>query len=101
MVKIVCFIALLSIIVVSVGVAKTGGGDISFKGNKAGEVIFRHDTHVTGLKCTDCHDTLYITREKDKRATMAQMQKGKSCGACHNGKKGFDIKSNCGNCHKK
>ena len=101
MVRIFYIITLLSIIFASTGAAKTGGGDITFKGSKAGEAIFRHDTHVAGLKCTDCHDKPYITREKDKRVTMAQMQKGQSCGACHNGKKSFDIKSNCGNCHKK
>ena len=101
MVRILYIIALLSIVFASTGAAKTGGGDIALKGSKAGEVIFRHDTHVTGLKCTDCHDALYITKEKDKRATMAQMRKGKSCGACHNGKKAFDVKSNCADCHKK
>ena len=99
--KILYIIALLSLIFASTGVAKTGGGDVSFKADKAGEVIFQHDTHVTDLKCTDCHDRLYITREKDKRVTMAQMQKGQSCGACHNGKKAFGVKSQCGNCHKK
>ena len=100
MVRIFYIITLLSVILVSVGVAMVGGGDIRFKGGKAGEVIFRHDTHA-GLKCTDCHDSLYVTREKDRRFTMAQIQKGKSCGACHNGKQAFEIKSNCANCHKK
>ena len=44
---------------------------------------------------------LYITKEKHKKVTMAQMQKGQSCGACHNGKRAFDVKGNCDNCHKK
>jgi len=103
--KILYIIAVLSLIFVSLGIARIGGGDISFKGGKAGEVIFRHDSHTTdsGLKCTDCHDSLYVTKEKDKRVSMAQMQKGKSCGACHNGKKAFDVKlkSDCSSCHKK
>ncbi len=83
--------------------AKIGGGDVVFEEKSAGNVIFSHDSHVggLGLKCTDCHDALYVTKEKHKRATMAQMQKGKSCGACHNGRKAFDVKANCGNCHKK
>ncbi len=101
MVRILCIITLLSVILVSAGVAMVGGGDVRFKGGKPGEVIFHHDTHVTNLQCTDCHDSLYVTKAKDKRVTMAQMQKGKSCGACHNGKQAFDTKSNCANCHKK
>ncbi len=32
---------------------------------------------------------------------MKQMQQGKSCGACHNGKKAFSVKGDCVKCHKK
>jgi len=80
-----------------------GGGDIIFKIKRAGDVTFSHDSHVSnaGLQCTDCHDSLYITKEKHRKVTMAQMQKGQSCGACHNAKKAFDVKANCSNCHKK
>ena len=31
---------------------------------------------------------------------MADMEKGKTCGACHNGNKAFTVAGNCGNCHK-
>jgi c(7)-type cytochrome triheme protein len=103
--KLLCIIGTLSLVFVSLGIARIGGGDVMFKGGNAGEVTFRHDSHSmdTGFKCTDCHDSLYITKEKDKRVSMAQMEKGKSCGACHNGKKAFDVKlkSYCNNCHKK
>jgi c(7)-type cytochrome triheme protein len=80
-----------------------GGGDIIFKIKRAGDVTFSHDSHVSnaGLQCTECHDSLYITKEKHRKVTMAQMQKGQSCGACHNAKKAFDVKANCSNCHKK
>jgi len=82
---------------------KVGGGDIMFKVKSAGNVTFSHDSHVkgVGLRCTDCHDKLFITRAKDKPVTMAQMRKGISCGGCHNGKKAFNVTGNCGNCHKK
>ena len=103
--RLLYIIGILSIIFISVSAARIGGGDISFKGGNAGDVIFRHDSHSmdAGFKCTDCHDSLYVTRVKDKRVSMAQMQKGKSCGACHNGTKSFDVKSksDCNNCHKK
>lgn len=83
--------------------AKVGGGDIVFEVKKAGNVTFSHERHVDGLglKCTDCHDALYVAKGKDKPVAMAQMQKGQSCGACHNGKKAFDVKGDCSNCHKK
>lgn len=95
--------ALIVLLLVSFVSAKIGGGDITFEVKSAGNVIFSHDKHVesAGLKCTGCHDSLYITKEKHKSVKMAQMQKGKSCGLCHNGKKAFAVKANCNNCHKK
>ncbi len=96
---------LLLLFVASIVSAKVGGGEITFEIKKEGNVIFSHDSHVgsIGLKCTDCHDVFYVTKEKHKHVTMGQMQKGQSCGACHNGKKAFDVKAkaNCNNCHKK
>lgn len=87
----------------STAFAVVGGGDITFEVTKGGNVTFSHDNHVAGagLNCTDCHDSLYVTKEKHKAASMSQMQNGKSCGACHNGEKAFDVKANCDNCHKK
>ena len=86
----------------TVAFAAVGGGDITLK-NKGGDVIFSHNTHVesTSLACTDCHDKLYLSRGQHKATTMKQMQKGKSCGSCHNGKKAFSVKGDCAKCHKK
>ena len=85
------------------GPSRVGGGDVTFEVKKAGNVTFSHDSHVggVGLKCTDCHDSIYVTKAKHKTASMAQMRKGKSCGVCHNGKKAFDVKADCNKCHKK
>ena len=82
--------------------AAVGGGDVTLK-NKKGDVIFSHDAHVAGmrLKCTQCHDKLYTNAKQHKKATMKEMQKGKSCGACHNGKTAFSVKGDCAKCHKK
>ncbi|NTV49576.1 MAG: cytochrome c3 family protein [Geobacteraceae bacterium] len=82
--------------------ATVGGGDIILK-NKGGDVVFSHGTHVEGmaLACTDCHDKLYLSKGQHKTVTMKQMQKGKSCGTCHNGKKAFSVKGDCAKCHKK
>ncbi len=82
---------------------RVGGGDIVYKPEKARNVIFSHEVHVKdiGLKCTECHDSIFTTKEKRKNFTMADMRKGLSCGACHNGKIAFDVKANCSKCHKK
>ena len=82
--------------------AAVGGGNITMK-NKGGDAIFSHDTHVEGmaLACTECHAKLYTSSKQHKTVTMKQMQKGKSCGACHNGKKAFSVTGNCAKCHKK
>jgi len=102
--KTLFLLSLIGVFIFSaVALGRVGGGDVLFAPEKAKEVIFTHDNHVgsIGLKCTDCHDALYHTKEKHKKVTMAQMQKGQSCGSCHNGKRAFDLKGNCDNCHKK
>lgn len=81
--------------------AAVGGGDVTIK-YKKGQVVFSHDSHVgMGLECTACHAGIFTSSAQHKTVTMKQMQKGTSCGACHNGKTAFTVKSNCNNCHKK
>lgn len=82
--------------------ATVGGGDITLKSTK-GDVMFSHDAHVVGmeLKCAQCHDKLYTNTKQHKKTTMKEMQKGKSCGACHNGKTAFNVKGECTRCHRK
>jgi c(7)-type cytochrome triheme protein len=94
---------LIILLAVPLSFAKVGGGDITLKIKHAGDVVFSHDSHVSnaGLKCTDCHASLYMTKEKHRTVTMAQMQTGQSCGACHNGKKVFSVKEDCNTCHQK
>ncbi|HSR10127.1 MAG TPA: cytochrome c3 family protein [Thermodesulfobacteriota bacterium] len=82
---------------------RIGGGDVIFKPPKAQPVTFSHDFHVNlGTACQKCHPNPYVTREKDKAVTMAEMRQGKSCGACHNGKMAFSVaaKEQCSKCHK-
>lgn len=82
--------------------AAVGGGDITLK-SKGGNVTFSHEVHVSGSgqKCTACHDKLYTNARQHKKVTMKDMQKGKSCGSCHNGKTAFSVKGDCAKCHKK
>lgn len=103
MVRLWIFVFIALLLFSSSGVtAKVGGGDVVINVERMKSVIFSHDKHVSdsGLQCTQCHDKLYVTREKHRKVTMAQMQRGQSCGACHNGKKAFDVKGNCETCHK-
>jgi len=74
---------------------------ISFKVKGMGETSFSHELHLgkTGGKCKNCHDGKVITG-KEKAVTMAQMGKGMTCGACHNGKSAFSVAGNCDRCHK-
>lgn len=87
----------------AMALAKVGGGDVTLSVPKGGNVTFSHDAHVAnaGLVCTQCHDKVFVTQGKHQKATMKDMQKGKSCGACHNGQKAFSVKESCESCHKK
>jgi c(7)-type cytochrome triheme protein len=100
--KIGVFAVLLSFLLLPVVWSQVGGGDVVFEVKGADNVTFSHDTHVgMGKQCTDCHDSLYITKEKHKKISMANMGKGQSCGSCHDGKQAFAVKDNCKTCHKK
>ncbi|MEK6743175.1 MAG: cytochrome c3 family protein [Nitrospirota bacterium] len=83
--------------------AVIGGGDIVFKMEGMASVLYSHDYHVNKarLKCSECHPFLYKNRAQHNVVGMASMQKGKSCGSCHNGKKAFDVadKKQCATCH--
>ena len=77
--------------------------DISYDTEGAGKVVFSHKTHLqkksrtsSNFSCKVCHDS---RKEKKTRYTMADMEKGKSCGMCHNGKKAFAV-AQCTQCHE-
>jgi c(7)-type cytochrome triheme protein len=79
------------------------GKTIEFTGSKEGKVVFDGKTHADkGLKCPDCH-TKIAPMKKTAAPTHADMDAGKMCGACHDGKKAFATKdkANCNKCHKK
>ncbi|MBT1073539.1 cytochrome c3 family protein [Pelotalea chapellei] len=75
-------------------------GKITFK-TSAGEAVFSHDFHTQAYKCTDCHTKVFPYKAGKLKATMAEMEQGKSCGVCHNkGKDAFSVQDDCGKCHK-
>lgn len=82
----------------------TGGGDRTFKPEKAKPVFFSHDRHVTlsGKKCSACHYHTFQMAEGSFQMNMEKLNKGEFCGICHNGQRAFDAKdkANCEKCHK-
>lgn len=83
--------------------AVTGGGEIVFTVPGMASVLFSHEHHVTKVKlrCSECHYHLFTNRAQHKVVGMAAMEKGKSCGACHDGKRAFSVsdKKRCASCH--
>jgi c(7)-type cytochrome triheme protein len=77
-----------------------------------GQVTFNHATHVDDASpsCTACHPRQFsmLDAERARRGlaqgrvaiTHERMQKGKQCGACHDGKKAFAIEDDCTGCHQ-
>ena len=74
--------------------------DRTFSIKTAGNVTFSHTSHISLFKCVDCHTKIYETAKSKARTTMAEMEAGKSCGACHDGKTAFTVKGSCATCHK-
>ena len=77
-------------------------GKLSYRVPKpAGEATFSHEFHLQSYKCNDCHTKIFPYRVGATKATMADMEKGKACGACHGkGKDAFDV-DDCIKCHTK
>lgn len=75
-------------------------GVIKFK-TEGGEASFSHEVHLQMFKCLDCHTKIFPYKAGILKATMGDMEAGKSCGTCHNkGKDAFAVQDDCGKCHK-
>lgn len=82
------------------------GKQVEFAGGGQGKVVFDGKSHADkGLKCPECHTKpkLFEMKKGADKITMAAMNGGKFCGACHDGKKTFATsdKAGCTKCHKK
>ncbi|MBI2252791.1 MAG: cytochrome c3 family protein [Armatimonadetes bacterium] len=80
-----------------------GGGNITFQAKTMGNVLFSHDKHVTlhKLACNKCHTSIFKYKKFSSGVKMDEINNGKFCGVCHNGKIAFDVKKECAKCHKK
>lgn len=78
-----------------------GNGDIAMDSD-VGKVMFSHNFHTAALECAACHPATFKAEKGTNKATMKQMEKGASCGSCHDGSTAFSVKSedDCGKCHE-
>ena len=78
---------------------------LTWPDGSTGPVSFDGTLHAKkGLGCDACHVAgLFQTKKNADKMTMADMNRGKFCGACHNGKKAFSTSDgkSCQRCHKK
>ncbi len=73
--------------------------DVKFAEKSAGDVTFSHTVHLAMYSCPECHPAIYRPGNAPRGVTMAEMRKGKSCGACHDGKTAFAARGECDRCH--
>ncbi|MFY9326544.1 MAG: cytochrome c3 family protein [Georgfuchsia sp.] len=106
--KLAKILALSAALVLSIGnvLAVPAGKTVEFAGSDKGKVTFDGKIHADkGLKCGGCHTNpkLFAMKKGADKITMADINAGKFCGACHDGNKAFKAgdEANCGKCHKK
>jgi c(7)-type cytochrome triheme protein len=84
--------------------AVPSGKTLEFKDGSVGKVTFSGTIHAEkGLKCKDCHPKIFPMKKSTEELKMSEINAGKYCGECHNGKKAFatNTPANCSKCHKK
>jgi len=98
---VIMIVAVVSFTLAVSAFAVPAGKTVEYAGGGAGKVVFDGKTHADkGLKCADCHPGIFKMK-KGEKLTMADMNAGKNCGACHkDGGKAFATKE-CAKCHKK
>lgn len=76
-------------------------GDVTYQ-TDAGKAIFSHEVHTAAFGCDACHPDTFKPQKGVNKASMAEMEKGASCGACHDGSTAFGVKDDkfCGKCHE-
>lgn len=73
--------------------------NVTFKVKETGATTFKHTAHKSMYKCTECHNKTFKSGKESVRNSMADMEKGRSCGTCHDTKTAFGVKSDCQKCH--
>jgi len=74
--------------------------DITFNIKGTTPATFSHTIHTAAYGCKECHTSIFPYKSVVGKATMEDMNKGKSCGTCHTGKEVFATSGDCAKCHK-
>jgi c(7)-type cytochrome triheme protein len=61
--------------------------------------IFQHWTHRIRYRCSACHPRPFTMEAGETTITMDGMQRGETCGTCHDGQRAFGVME-CGLCHR-
>jgi c(7)-type cytochrome triheme protein len=97
-------LVLALVFISSDGFAVPSGKTVEFKDGSAGKVVFSGSIHAgKGLKCMECHPKIFPMKKTTEELKMSEMNAGKYCGECHNGKRAFSTNNpaDCSKCHKK
>lgn len=86
--------------------AEPAPGDITLKrtgdDGPQGHVatVFPHWRHRLFFTCNVCHPSLFPMKGGDTAITMDEIEEGKFCGTCHNGKIAWGVSiTTCVRCH--
>ena len=104
--KMIASVVAVMVLAMFVGgaMAVPSGKTLEFEAKGAGKVIFDGKIHADkGNKCDACHTKIFKMKKGTAKITMAEINAGKLCGECHNGKAAFKASdaANCSKCHKK
>lgn len=93
--------ALIVMFAAAQAMAVSAGKSVEWN-SSMGKVVFKGDDHAgKGMKCNECHSKIFKMKKGAAQMKMADLNAGKFCGECHNGKKAFNTAGNCSKCHKK
>ncbi len=62
-------------------------------------VIYPHWVHRIWFECKVCHQDIFIMNRWRTHISHANMEAGKQCGVCHDGKMAFGVDDECDRCH--
>lgn len=99
--KRIAMAGLMVLMAATLAMAVSAGKSVDWN-TSMGKVTFKGDDHAgKGMKCAECHTKIFKMKKGSAQMKMADLNAGKFCGECHNGKKAFNTAGNCAKCHKK
>jgi len=101
---VLALVVVVTLVMAASVMAVPAGKTVEFDAKDAGKVIFDGKIHADkGNKCNACHPAVFKMKKGADVITMKDLDAGKFCGTCHDGKKAFSTsdKAACAKCHKK